>query len=126
VPPGQVPDWAGYLRFRDRFREAIDPARHTIEWLDRQILDGTFGLIVGERAAIVFSIELYPTGAKDIHGQIAAGDLDEIAGALIPRAEEWARAAGCIGAMISSRPGWARRLGGQGYSTFQVALRKEL
>jgi hypothetical protein len=120
-----VPDWAGYLRFRDRFAEAMDPRRYRIEWLDRHILDGTFGLIVGDRAAIIFSIETYPTGAKDIHGQLAAGEVEEIVGALIPQAEEHARSLGCIGAMISSRPGWARALSSSGYETHQLTVRKE-
>ena len=121
-----VPDWAGYLRFRDRFAEAMDPRRYRIDWLDRRILDGSFRLIVGDEAAILFGVELYPTGAIDVHGQLAAGDLDEIAGALIPRAEQWARGIGCAGAMISSRPGWARRLRASGYETFQLTVRKGL
>lgn len=119
-------DWAGYLRFRSQFEQVMDPARYTIEWLDSQILSGAFVLIVGDRAAIVFGIEEYPTGARDIHGQIAAGDLEEIVSNLIPRAEELGRAGGCIGAMISSRPGWARALKDSGYEVHQVTVRKAL
>ncbi len=84
------------------------------------------GLIVGDKAAIVFSVELYPTGATDIHGQLAAGDLDEIADLLIPRAEQWGRRIGCAGAIVSSRPGWARRLKASGYETYQLTVRKGL
>jgi len=121
-----VPDWAGYLRFRDQFQEVMDPERYPVDWLDRQVLDGTFGVIVGDKAAIVFTIEEYPTGAKDIHGQLAAGDLKEIVGVLIPRAEQHARDLGCIGAMISSRPGWAKALASSGYRGHQVTVRKAL
>ena len=117
-------DLAAYLRFRDRFAAAMDPRRHPVDWLDRQLLDGRLGLIAGDAAAILFSVETYPTGATEVHGQLAAGDLDEIAGALIPRAERWARGIGCIGAMIASRPGWARRLRASGYETHQLTLRK--
>lgn len=104
----------------------MDRRRYTIEWLDAEILSGRFRLIVGDKAAIVFSIEPFPTGAADLHGQVAAGDLEEIARVLIPRAEQYGRAAGCIGATISSRPGWVRLLKRSGYATYQVSVRKEL
>jgi hypothetical protein len=121
-----VPDWAGYLRFRTLFADTLDPQRYTIEWLDDKILAGEFKLWVGEGAAIVAKLERYPTGAMDIHGMIAAGSLEEIRGALIPMAEHWAREIGCIGAMISSREGWAKALKANGYELHQTVLRKEL
>lgn len=121
-----VQDWAGYQRFRGGFAEALDPERHTIEWLDRQVLSGEFTVWVGATAAIVTSIETYPTGNCDIHGQVASGDLAEIIGQLIPRAEEWARKNGLIGAMISSRPGWAKALKPYGYEVHQISLIKPL
>jgi hypothetical protein len=121
-----VPDWAGYLRFRPQFEETLDPARYTIEWLDDKILTGEFKLWVGEGAAIVAKLESYPTGAMDIHGMIAAGSLEEIRGVLIPQAEHFAKSIGCIGAMISSREGWAKALKANGYELHQTVLRKEL
>ena len=121
-----APDWAGYLRFRPQFAEVIDPQRYTLEWLDDEILSGRMLLWVGDKAAIIAKLEVYPTGATDIHGMIAAGDLAEIRDRLIPQAEQWARALGCIGAGISSREGWARALKGSGYSVHQIMVRKEL
>jgi hypothetical protein len=121
-----VADWAGYCRFRDQFAEVLDPRRYRLDWLDQQILEGNFMLWVGDNAAIVASIETYPTGAKDIHGQIAAGDLEEIVNVLIPQAERDAKAMGCIGAKISSREGWGRALRGSGYEPYQLTLMKEL
>lgn len=121
-----VPDWAGYLRFRSQFADTLDPARYTIEWLDDKILSGEFKLWVGEGAAIIAKIETYPTGAMDIHGMLAAGSLEEIRGVLIPQAEHWAREIGCIGAVIESRPGWAKTLKANGYELHQCSVRKDL
>jgi hypothetical protein len=121
-----IPDWAGYLYFRAAFGEAIDPRLHTLDWLDQRILSGEALFWRTERAAIVAEPRVYPTGKRDLHGLIAAGDIDDIADILIPMAEHYARSVGCIGAVIESRPGWARRLKGKGYATYQVALRKEL
>ena len=120
------PNWSGYLRFRSDFAEVIDPRLYTIEWLDEEVLAGAALLWVGRNAAIIARIKHYPTGAYDIEGLIAAGDLEEIAGELIPAAEDWGRAQGCVGAIIQSREGWARVLKGAGYSVHQVALRKGL
>ena len=121
-----VPDWAGYLQFRAAFAAAIDPRLHTLDWLDQRILAGDALFWRTGRAAIVAELRDYPTGNRDLHGLIAAGDVDDIADVLIPTAEDFARSLGCIGAVIESRPGWARRLKGQGYYTYQVALRKDL
>lgn len=121
-----VPDWAGYLRFRDAFAAVMDPRLYSLAWLDDQILSGAALLWVGDRAAIVAQIRQYPTGAMDIEGLIAAGDLGEIVGDLIPRAEAHGAFIGCVGAIIQSREGWARVLKPHGYEVHQVALRKEL
>ena len=121
-----IPDWAGYCEFRERFGEVIDDRYHTLDWLDLQILHGEFRFWRTANAAIITEMRGYPTGAKDIHGIIAAGDMGEIVNSLIPQAEEWARENGCIAAIIESRPGWAKALAPFGYSTHQVAIRKGL
>ena len=74
-------------RFRPLFMEALDPRFYTIEHLDRLLRNGLAQIWSGEEAAIVTEVRTYPTGAAVIHGLVAAGDLDEIVGALIPRAE---------------------------------------
>ena len=48
----------------------------------------------------------------------------EIVG-LIPKAEQWGRELGCIGALIESREGWARVMRPHGYRLFQTTIRKE-
>lgn len=115
-----------YARFRPLFAEALDARLYTVEHLDALLLSGRAQVWFGENAAIVTEIRTYPTGARVIHGLVAAGDLDEIVGALIPRAEAWGRSIGCVLAIIESRPGWARALKRKGYAPHQVALRKVL
>lgn len=121
-----IPDWAGYRRFRDAFAGVMDPEHHTPEWLDGEILSGRVKFLRGMSAAIVFERREYPTGAADVHGLVAAGDLAEIVEYLIPEAEEWGRAHGCTGAVIESRQGWVKALAPSGYAPHQVALRKVL
>jgi hypothetical protein len=115
-----------YLRFRSRFGEALDPRLHGIEHLDALVLSGQAQLWLGDAAAIVTEVRTYPTGAAVIHGLVAAGDLDEMVGTLIPKAEAWARSIGCAMAIIESRPGWARALRRCGYAPHQLAVRKDL
>lgn len=119
-----IPDWAGYLTFRPAFFEVMDQRYHTLDWLDRQLLERKVHFWRSDNAAIIAEIRHYPTGAKDIHGLIAAGELSEIVEILIPAAEEWGREQGCIAAQIESRPGWARAL--KDYAVHQVIVRKEL
>jgi len=119
-------DWAGYLHFRDKFREATDPAFYPTEWLDDQIRRGFAQPIVGENAALVVEVRVYPGGARAAHGLIAAGDVGEIVGVLIPAAEQWGRDNGCTIGLIESREGWSKVLKSHGWNPHQVSLRKEL
>lgn len=121
-----VPDWAGYLHFRDAFAEVMDERYYTPEWLDDLLLVGSATFMRTDKAAIIVEIRDYPTGACDVHGIVAAGDLGDVVNVLIPQAEEWARVRGCTGAIIESREGWARALKASGYNVHQVAVRKEL
>jgi hypothetical protein len=116
----------GYLRFRDRFADALDQRLYTIDDLDAVMLSGRGKCWVTETAAIVAEIKTFPTGAKAVCGVIAAGPLEEIETILIPAAEEWGRSKDCAFGMIESRPGWAKRMKKHGYETFQVSLIKEL
>lgn len=115
-----------YLSFRRGFAELIDPRRYSLEWLDSLILSGAAQVWASDHACIVTELRRYPTGAQDIHGLGAVGDMGEIVGALIPQAENWARGQGCIGAVIESRKGWARALHAYGYEAHQQTVRKEL
>jgi hypothetical protein len=119
-------DWAGYLRFRPAFEGVMDSRLYTIDWLDRQVLSGAYCLFATPRAAILAEIKTYPTGAREVHGVVAAGDLQEIEERLIPEAEAWGRSLGCIAAQIDSRDGWARVMKKHGYRPHQTVIRKEL
>lgn len=119
-------DWAAYCEFRPAFAEVMDERYHTLKWLDEQVLSGKVRFWASENAAVITEVRDYPTGAKDIHALIAAGDLDEIIAEITPRAEEWAREQGCLAAQVESREGWARALRPSGYMTHQVIVRKEL
>ena len=137
-----VPDWAGYVRFRDAFAEATDPAFYPIAWLDAQVLAGAAWPIVGRAAALVVEVRDYPGGARVAHGLVAAGDpgspdrgpgqaapgagLAEIVAELIPAAEAWGRARGCRLGLIESREGWAKLLRPHGWEPHQLTLRKPL
>ncbi len=120
------PERAAYLKFRSAFQEVMDPALYEITWLDQQLINGIYRIWPGENSAIITGFRFYPTGAADIEGIVAAGDAQEIASSLIPRAEEWAKSIGCAGALIESREGWERILKPHGWQRHQISLRKVL
>lgn len=122
----QVPDWAGYLRFRNAFAAVMDRRLYSPEWLDGRILDGSAQFWSTDAAAIITELRTYPTGAQDLHYLVVAGDIDDIVNVLRPLIEDWAKAVGCVGAIGESREGWAKVLKPHGYRTYQVAVRKEL
>lgn len=118
--------WNDYQRFRDGFLKGMDPDLYPARHLDSLVYAGLAHFMFADDAAIVFESKFYPSGLRDVHGLIAAGNADTIANALIPRAEQWGKDHGCAGAIIESRPGWARVLKGRGYETHQVSVRKVL
>jgi len=118
--------WRAYQHFRPEFLKAVDLSLYPAEWIDAQVHSGLFQFRCTERAAILFEVKVYPSGLRDVHGILAAGDLAEIRDILIPSAEAWGRAHGCAGSIIESRSGWARVLRRRGYESHQVAIRKEL
>lgn len=114
-----------YLRFRDEVASILDPNLYSIEWVDAQVWSGAFRLFASANAIIAVELKPYPTGAIELHGMFAAGDMAEIV-ELIERAEDWGRSMGCIYATISSRPGWAKVMKTKGYEVDQVMIRKVL
>lgn len=122
----QVPDWAGYLRFRQGFADILDERFYTVDWLESRILNGQLVVIANDDAAVLVEINVYPTGARELHGMAATGNMKAIVEQLIPQAEKWGRERGCMTAKIESREGWAKVLKPAGYSIYQTALKKEL
>lgn len=119
-------DWAGYLEWRSAFAAAMDERLYRPEWLDARILAGTVQFWRSDQAAAVTEVRAYPTGAYDVHGLVAAGDVAEVRDKIVPEVEAWGRAIGAIGIVIESRPGWARALRSAGFVPHQLAIRKEL
>lgn len=111
-----------FLPFRREFIE-LDPDRWPAWYFDEQVLAGTWRCWGTDKAAILAELREYPTGAREVHGVAAVGDLPEII-ALIPKAEEWGREEGCVRAVIESRPGWERVL--PDYELHQASVRKDL
>lgn len=119
-----LPDWDGYQRYRPQFEQALDSRLYNIQYVDSLVYSGRARFFNNEDAAIIVEIKVYPTGAMDVHGLLAAGELSAVL-KLIPIAEKWGKSLGCIGALIESRNGWQRALKGQGYEPFQMAIRKQ-
>ena len=124
---------AGYGLFRPQFAAAMDGRFYTIDYLDWLVRTGRAQFRPGRDAAIVNELRDYPA-CRAVHGLVAAAApgaspgaaLAEIAGTLIPDAEQWARSRGCSQAIVESRPGWQRALRDQGYALHQIALVKGL
>lgn len=114
-----------YAAWRERFFEAIDEGLYPREWLDRRVASGRARFWGNEQAAILAEIQSFPSGAKQVHGLVAAGDIDEIK-RLIVKAEAWGRERGCVRASISSHPAWARLLRNEGYEPSQFSIVKVL
>lgn len=117
---------AAYHKWRADFEAVMDPRMYTISWLDGQLWAGRAWFWGNDKAGIVAELRQYPTGAFDIHGLVAAGDVATIRDELIPQAERWAASIGALGAIIESRPAWAKVLKGHGYEPWQTSVRKEL
>ena len=114
-----------YEAHREAFAELLDPRFYTVNWLDGEIWTGAIRVFGNNRACILVRLKPYPTGAWEIHGEAAVGELDAIL-ELIEEAEAWGRKIGCITASIASRSGWQRVLKDKGWEPFQVELRKDL
>lgn len=118
----ELSEWAIYLAHRDKIIPVLDPDLYPIEWLDAQVYVGNARVFAHSGAIILTEFKVYPTGFREIHGLVAAGDLETIRDVLIPQAEAFGKAHGCGLASIASRHGWAKVL--PDYSVYQVTLRK--
>ena len=114
-----------YSDWRGRFLEAVDQALYPAAWLDQRVSDGTAHFWANEDAAILAEIRTYPGGVIEVHGLVAAGDIEAVK-TLIPMAEEWGRKCGATRATIASHPAWARIMRDEGYSPWQLTIAKEL
>lgn len=118
-------DWPMFKRWLPAFASILDPRMYTPQWLVGEVWSGRIRFWGNERAALAAELKTYPTGARDLHFLIAAGELKELLSTLRPAAEQWGRERGCLGAIVESRAGWARALETEGYEPFQLHIRKE-
>lgn len=121
-----VSGWPEYLRFRDAFASVLDPAFYPLEWLDGEVACGRMLLLSAEHSAILFSVKTYPSGLKELQGELAVGNIRDIVSDLIPRAEAFGKEIGCSVAVIQSREGWKSAMRDHGYKLHQTAIRKFL
>lgn len=117
--------WESYQRHRAEISDLLDPRCWSIEWLDAELEHGRALAFGSDTAVIIITIKIYPAGAIELHGLVAAGKLEAILD-LIEQAEEWGRAHGLDFACISSTPAWSRVLKDKGWQVHQVELRKDL
>jgi hypothetical protein len=115
-----------YLRFRDDFEAVLDQRTHTIEWLDAQVLAGLVRVWPAHDACLLTSLKYYPTGAFEVHVEIAAGSKDTLVNQTIGSVEEWAREIGAAFVTIASRKGWEKVMAPHGYDHWQTEIRKEM
>ena len=94
-----------------------------MSWLDMMVWNGAYKLFANDSAVIVTELKTYPTGAKEIHGIVAAGDLASVK-ELIGQAEAWGKEQGCVRASIASREGWLKAL--PDYRLHQVYIVRDL
>jgi hypothetical protein len=119
-------DYSGYLHWRPEFLKVIDQRLYPVVWIDSLVLSGAATFLQTDKAALLIEAKEYPSGARDVHALVAAGDLGDIVNVLRPAAEAWGVANGCVGALVESREGWARALREFGYAPWQATVRKEL
>ena len=119
-------DWNAYKLWRPRFLEVLDERYYPIDWLDAQVIAGNVILYTTPDAAIIFEVKRYPSGALDIHGLLAAGDLSAIRDVLIPASLSYGGSIGAISATIESREGWVRSTKDMGFDLYQTTVRKML
>lgn len=119
------PHWDSYQRHRQEIADMLDTRCYTIEWLDVQILNGEAAAVGNDDAVIVVEVKQYPAGAKELHGLVAAGALDDIL-LLIDQVVSSAKGSGLTFANVTSRPAWAKVLKDRGFEMHQVSLRLEL
>ena len=115
-----------YLRYREDFAEALDPRTHNIKWLDAQVFSGFIRVWPAHDACLLTSTRQFPTGAFEVHVEIAAGHRETLVDNVIKRVEAWAKETGALFVTIASKQAWARIMAPHGYAHWQTELRKEV
>lgn len=98
---------------------------HTREDIASGIKDGRYIYLGDDACCIVLEIVQFPQCRK-LHVFLAAGDLDRILDAYLPKMVEIARDSGCSSITNISRKGFLRHLPRYGFRAKSVAFELEL
>lgn len=109
---------------------------HTIEDVERQIVEGRLQFWPGERCAVVTEIVDYPR-LRALNFFLVGGDptspdglrgagLTELLEKMEPAIVEWAKELGCTRVAQTGRKGWGRVLAPLGYQTALSVMIKDL
>lgn len=101
----------------------IDQDTHTLEDIKAAIDAKIAQLWAGRDSVIVTELIGFPR-KRVCRIWLAAGDMDELTGEMLPDVEDWAKAEGCATVEIIGRKGWTRVL--KGYREPVAVLEKEL
>lgn len=96
---------------------------HTKDQIAEMCREGRAQLWPMPNAAMLTSIEVYPTGLKELRGWLAGGDLSEIK-EWVPVVQAWAQEHGCKRVLITGRRGWLRAF--DGYYDAGTILAKDI
>lgn len=96
---------------------------HTKEQIADLIRDGRAQLWPTKNAAMLTSVEVYPSGLKELRGWLAGGELSEIK-EWTPIIEAWAKENECRRVLISGRRGWLKAF--DGYYDAGAILAKDI
>lgn len=97
----------------ERLRPSIEEAlsyggnTHRFEDVVEAVEAGRMHAWIGEHSVVVTELVQTPSGRKDLHFFLAAGNEAELK-ALHPRILEWGQSEGCTHATVIGRKGWAR------------------
>lgn len=97
---------------------------HSIEDIERAIIEERAFLLAGEKSAFVCEVETHPQ-MRVLHIWLAGGDLAELKSA-DSQMDDIARNLGCTRITISGRCGWERALRGLGYRPLYYTVGKDL
>lgn len=115
---------SGWAFWRDRVAQAVDGSHHTIESIERSLVEGRAQLLTLPDCCFVVELADYPA-ARACQVMWAAGTLEAILAASA-RLHAWARAQGCSEMLVEGHAGWTRALKDIGYRPWSVTLRKAL
>lgn len=96
---------------------------HSKEHIWRALVEGRAQLWPMKHAAMVTTINTWPTGYKEAQAWLAGGELQNIL-EWTPIIEKWAKDEGCARAIVSGRRGWLKAL--DGYRDVITVMAKDL